>query len=716
MGDSTAMTIEFLRARLLSERSISRTAKERADQLAKRVMELEEQLRIIMIQRKKAEKASEEVLAILEAQGIGDFSEVTDSSSDQDEVPGGLKVPDDTFKEDDTSTASKMEKSEVEDVLSGLELEVIPSQVGGISWKGRSNSPDSHEKQKAKQIRQRQRWRSFMSTAGSSPKYHLGKSCRKIKRKEIGLAARDDKDKHILNDTHEKTVVTWSYISHDQPHSRNEMENMFPDSSIPFLLNDKNEDTDAVGSGGGEEMERALEQQAQLIGQYQAEENAQTEWERTYNENKYVALGFCESGNQLQVTEHSVEPKDKDTEHVDEKPYYNEEAKPGVENFSTIKELKAEILSNVHILQISHYTDLEKTCGSQEATTAAFSDGFVNTDVIRAPNGSNTHICRDDFLHQQCDEVALGETARPSKGSTFTSAREKQKQELKYENSNSGASSNPNLFPPGHVILDIPSSGSPSSASSSSKISKWGSLDIQNASDMQLSLAPSSNFGGVLEALRHAKALLHQEFKKSSLSSQGTLVTAAPTDSNSWGDISGDALKIPIGSAGLFRLPTDSYPHAHFGGHEIHGSRLRLAATSPYVRYASNTNSDQYPFTSFREARSGVSVNNQTIDPYHLVAGVPAYSVFGLPYTDVKTEMPVDCRHPTERETWSNTISVTQTDVRYGIPADYQRSTGRQPLPNKISEPHTDARIRMPPEDQYLMRGLDITRRNMQML
>lgn len=37
MGDSTEMTIEFLRARLLSERSISRTARQRADQLAKRV-------------------------------------------------------------------------------------------------------------------------------------------------------------------------------------------------------------------------------------------------------------------------------------------------------------------------------------------------------------------------------------------------------------------------------------------------------------------------------------------------------------------------------------------------------------------------------------------------------------------------------------------------------------------------------------------------------
>jgi len=36
MEDSSAMTIEFLRARLLSERSISRSAKQRADELAKK--------------------------------------------------------------------------------------------------------------------------------------------------------------------------------------------------------------------------------------------------------------------------------------------------------------------------------------------------------------------------------------------------------------------------------------------------------------------------------------------------------------------------------------------------------------------------------------------------------------------------------------------------------------------------------------------------------
>lgn len=37
MEDSTAMTIEFLRARLLSERSVSRSARQRADELAKKV-------------------------------------------------------------------------------------------------------------------------------------------------------------------------------------------------------------------------------------------------------------------------------------------------------------------------------------------------------------------------------------------------------------------------------------------------------------------------------------------------------------------------------------------------------------------------------------------------------------------------------------------------------------------------------------------------------
>lgn len=689
MGDSTAMTIEFLRARLLSERSISRAAKERADLLAKRVMELEEQLKIVTIQRKKAEKATSEVLAILEAQGIGKFSEITDSSSDQNEIPSYMKECDETFKEHGTSTAFKMEKSEVEDALSGSEHEVSPSHVGSLSWKGRTSSPDSYKKLKAKQIKQRLRRCSFMSNSGSSPKYHLGKSCRKIKLKEKGSTAEDDPGKHILSDAYAKTKVTWSYISGDQPDPRNEIENMFPVSSMPLPLIDKNEDTDETGNGRGDEMERVLEQQAQLIGQYQAEENAQTEWERNFNKNKYTTLGYCETGNQFHVTENSSEPQDEDTEHTDEKLCYDGEANTTAEKLSTMKEPKAESLTEVSIVQISRYTHPEKTDRSQKATTAALADGFVLTDPTTAQSGSNSHVQKDDFLGQQYNEVAVGEIAGPSKGRTNTSAMEKQSQKIKYDNPDNGASSNPNLRPPGHEILDMLSRGSPSS--SSSKTSKWGSSDIQNQSDMQLTLQPSSNLGGILEALKHAKVLLRQEIVNSPSSSQGTLVSAATRDSNSRANMSDDALKIPMGSAGLFRLPTDSYSQPHFAGREIDVSRLRLAATSPCVRHVSSTNGYPYPMSSHIESRSGFSIRSQSFDRF---TGVPASSGFAHPYTDVKTGLPNDHQKPAERQTLPGRISITQTDVRTGIPGDYQNPTGRQPLPNDISKPHTDVRTK----------------------
>ncbi|XP_073098873.1 uncharacterized protein, partial [Elaeis guineensis] len=422
--------------------------------------------------------------------------------------------------------------------------------------------------------------------------------------------------------------------------------------------------------------------------------------------------GYCESGNQLHVTQNGRESKDEDTDHVDEKLYYDGEAKPRAENLPTIG---AESLSTVRIVQISHSTHSEKTGGSQEATTAALSDGFVPTDLTTAPSRSNSHVCRDDFLCQQYDETAVGEIAGPSEGRTFTNAREKQNQELKYDNPDSGASSIPNRRPPGHEILIVPSSGSPSTAISSNKISKWRSSDMQNQSDMQLSMAPSSNLGGVLEALQRAKVSLQHKLDKLPLTSQGTLVSATPTDSNSWANISRDALKVPIGSAGLFRLPADSYPQSHFVGHEIYSSRLRLAATSPYAGYASSANGYPYQISSHIEARSGVSASNQSFDLYHLVTGVPASSGFSFSSTDARRGLHADYRNPTERQTLPDRISMTQTDVRIGVPADYQNPTERQPWPNGIPKPHPDIRIRLPPEDQYSIRGHDITRSDMQL-
>ncbi|KAM0857476.1 hypothetical protein ACQ4PT_048449 [Festuca glaucescens] len=187
---TTAMTIDFLRARLLSERSVSRAAKDRADQLANRVAELEELLRTVTAQRRKADRAAAEVLAILDSQGFGRFSDAADSGSDDDGAGGTPDSPE--------RGGGGEARGEAEDALSGSE-QGGPAGAphpgpGGLSWKGRAASPDSDRRQphhRARQLRQRHghshRRNSYFRSlaADSSPKYQPGQSCRKIKRKEL---------------------------------------------------------------------------------------------------------------------------------------------------------------------------------------------------------------------------------------------------------------------------------------------------------------------------------------------------------------------------------------------------------------------------------------------------------------------------------------------------------------------------------------------------
>lgn len=124
------------------------------------MLELEEQLRIVSLQRLRAEKATADVLSILESNGATDVSEAYDSSSDQEPTPCGSEL---------AHTASiKDEEKSVHGNLSGRSL----------SWKSGKDSSPSLEK---KQINSSRRRRScFVSSASSSPK-HVGISCRQIR-------------------------------------------------------------------------------------------------------------------------------------------------------------------------------------------------------------------------------------------------------------------------------------------------------------------------------------------------------------------------------------------------------------------------------------------------------------------------------------------------------------------------------------------------------
>ncbi|KAF6175303.1 hypothetical protein GIB67_009049 [Kingdonia uniflora] len=257
MEDSTNMTIEFLRARLLSERSASRSARQRADELAKKVVELEEQLKIATLQRAKAEKETVEVLAILKKNGINDFSQILrNSNSDQETLPAESKARDISTSEEGCSEISVSRSNEA-DELSG-EDSVISSR--SLSWRNRSISP---EKRCIDQARI-QYWCTPVSSDDASKKSHMGKSCRQIKQ-------------------------------------RNPLVNELGDASTYERIEANG--GDASISGLVANMERALDNKAELVERYEAEENAQSQWEETFCESNNCIQDSCEHRNQSDITE-----------------------------------------------------------------------------------------------------------------------------------------------------------------------------------------------------------------------------------------------------------------------------------------------------------------------------------------------------------------------------------------------------------------------------
>lgn len=98
--DSAGMTIEFLRARLLSERAASRTARQQAQQIAKKVSELQSRLDLEIELRIKAEAAAEKVFAALKIKGVSTEYFVKDEckplQTEKNEPEEGFLSPDDS--------------------------------------------------------------------------------------------------------------------------------------------------------------------------------------------------------------------------------------------------------------------------------------------------------------------------------------------------------------------------------------------------------------------------------------------------------------------------------------------------------------------------------------------------------------------------------------------------------------------------------------------
>ncbi|XP_019151289.1 PREDICTED: uncharacterized protein LOC109148026 [Ipomoea nil] len=296
MEDSPSMRIEFLRARLLSERSVSRTAKQRADELTKKVAELEEQLNTVTLQRKKAEKATAAVLAILENHGIGDASDGFDSGSDEDAVMCESNVSD-----------SKDEPKEARDnggeTYSSSEIDSSPSSGRSLSWK--SDRESLHSSNRKKYIDSSRRSSSFASTGTSSK--HVGKSCRRIRRRETRSTAEESYSKTSMHAARDNSGTTHTQdllgpADFGTESHRDGLEHHAKSGQLEFPAFQVLENQNCTHEGDGD-MEKALQHQAKLIGQYEDEERAQREWEEKYRENTSFMPDSCDLGNHSDVTE-----------------------------------------------------------------------------------------------------------------------------------------------------------------------------------------------------------------------------------------------------------------------------------------------------------------------------------------------------------------------------------------------------------------------------
>ncbi|CAF2268581.1 hypothetical protein HID58_014472 [Brassica napus] len=254
--DPTTMTIEFLRARLLAERAVSKSARAKLDGLSDKVAELEEQLKIASLQRKKAEQATADVLAILEEHGFQD-----DSSSDQE-----------SYSQTTNSVSAK-----------------------SLSWKGRRREAGSSDKNKESRNR---RQRGFVSAYFSSPRHHRkGRSCRQIKRSESRTVSEDHKrdgdtvvdlqGKEVLPQTSEEASTTVvdvvTVIKGEESLQKLSCSNVLEKgNSIDIKL------------------EKALRKRAQVVGAYEDMEETQKQWE-----NKSSSLDVCDVGSHSDVTDES---------------------------------------------------------------------------------------------------------------------------------------------------------------------------------------------------------------------------------------------------------------------------------------------------------------------------------------------------------------------------------------------------------------------------
>uniref|UniRef100_A0A0A9DKF7 Uncharacterized protein n=1 Tax=Arundo donax TaxID=35708 RepID=A0A0A9DKF7_ARUDO len=455
-----------------------------------------------------------------------------------------------------------------------------------------------------------------MRSTDSLPKYHPGQSCRKVKRKELRsqTEGRDGKGDIAGESTEEGQERSDCTVSTDErPDFDGEVSQDGRSSSSNGRVEDGGAQC-AMDYGKDGEMEKVLEKQAELIGQYEAEENAQREWEKKFSESHDSTVDSLDNNwNQTKNacgTRETAQNMDKEV--VCEQAISSENNLFGIndpskyllmDSFSELTSNAAEY-SAIEQCKIDDNHDFGKTTGtvaSGDSELPVRKDVLVTKRFLEIVEGSGNN---------------LGKSSPTPQGSCDSSLNDRHNKGQGDENSDSGSSYHADARSSERYI-NAPSVGSPLSDTPKSEVSEWSSSCFHNYTDNQLDTQlhqPSNDdVGGVLEALQRAKMSLREKLSRPSPPSQNILALPAPEDRYTKYDcpvndmqlslsrsthlsqeiqalpapgdylnrriLPRDCVNVPVGPGGLFRLPTDSFPRNEMASSDGYGSRFSLTAT-----------------------------------------------------------------------------------------------------------------------------------------
>ncbi|KAB2033451.1 hypothetical protein ES319_D04G018800v1 [Gossypium barbadense] len=588
--EDSHMTIEFLRARLLSERSVSKSARQRADELARRVAELEEHLRIVSVQRRRAEKATADVLAILENNGVSDVSEELDSSSDQD-TPFESNMDNVSTKEEESSVSSKARRKESEELSGSDDFSSVSGR--SLSWKGRKGASHSPEKYKDSLARRRN---SFTSMAFSSSKQRQGKSCRQIRRRESRLVAEEHKSDDVKVDPPVNGLVNSLEVNTN--HSESE-----------------------------KDMEKALEHQAQLIDRYEAMERAQREWEEKFRENNSSTPDSCDPGNNSDVTEErgSSQVQEAEGEHICfskelPKTQSHDPVPPSHDEMDQLQERNCS--SSFSPASLDPPSSGQKFVSPMAKVCICCSKELPKTQSHDPVPPS--HVEMDQLRDHNCSSSLSPASLDPtSSGQKFVSPIAKENHDQESLQSNHSPLPSSHQFAHAH---DSP--GKQAVQHYSSDMSSSSIMEPSGNKNELYALVPHEapgKFTNVLDALKQARMSLQQKIHTLPLiegASGGKAI-----EPSVHGRQIGERVEIPVGCSGLFRVPTDFSAEASKVNFRGSGLQLSLANYYPEAVVVP-TSSSHLLTTSYMNTQSSSSSNYQPVSSDRF---------YSNPYMDVRS-------------------------------------------------------------------------------